>query len=210
MLGITNNTDESITVSTIDEKKPPYLFAFLYIACEIYAVYLTDDFVSGFEVNMLADNETVKIRHIADRSKVTSQAGIRIGEGEHVDRLILGYNDKSISGVRLKTKSNKLKLGDVYQCEYQTEVNNSEGKTAIVGFQMVFGKDRLTEISVFNAPLATKHDFTTQRSSAQHLTLTPSLVSRYTTSPKKLKKGPGDSLKPIFKLYKSSKKNISF
>lgn len=156
--------------------------------------------MSGFEIRMLSDYELTKVSHIAQSKEVTAQSGIKFNEGEHIQKVLFGYDEKAIRGLRLLTNKQKIKLGAVYESEFLVESNKFDSESAIIGFNFVFGEDRIVEISVFSAPLK-KNNESGQVSRMSKTVILPSY---------KNKEEKVDFLKETFKLYKKLKKNKSF
>ena len=156
--------------------------------------------MSGFEIRMLSDHELTKVSHIAQSKEVTAQSGIKFNEGEYIQKVIFGYDEKAIRGLRLLTNKQKIKLGAVYESEFVVESNKFDSESAIIGFNFVFGEDRIVEISVFSAPLKNNND-SGQVSRMSKTVILPSY---------KNKEEKVDFLKETFKLYKKLKKNKSF
>lgn len=159
---------------------------------------------------MACEAETMKISYMANKKDIKSQSGIKFNENEHILRIIIGYDDKAIRGIRLMTNMQKIKLGTVYDCDFIAESDKMNTDKAIIGFQFVFGEDRIVEISIFSAPVNKKlENFSKNALKKQNSVANFNSILFTVKKPKKPKKANEDILKSTFKLYKRLKKSKS-
>lgn len=182
----------------------PFLIL-LEIHCNIYLVYSSENFISGFKCKTLIDNKEKLTKSVPKKKDITEKISLKLHKNEHLIKIKFGYNDIGVKGVKLTTDMQKKTLGNIHSCEFHAESSCSDD-SAIIGFEFVLSENRLVEAGVFIAPILSRldnHAFEMRRKSLvdvpdqedpQHSKINASIAM----------------MKHIIKAYKNLKLNASY
>jgi hypothetical protein len=205
LVGVLNSSNISQNVFTLDERNPPHLLAITDLTCIPKIVYMRNNIINEFEIGMIVDHEKFRIGK-RKKHESTSQSRIIFSNDEHILKVEVDYDDRSILGVRISTNEQIIALGPNHESEFFTEYSVSDNCTAIIGFHMVYSQDRIVEISLLEAPLKKKTQNEPRPSSQFFERFNTHFGQKSSQKPK----GEKDEVKSTFKLYKRLKKNQSF
>lgn len=168
---------------------------------------MSNTILCGFDMRMIIEQEQTRISHIPKKLPVTSQSGIKLRSDEYIQNVEMDYDEKAIRGIRISTDEQLISLGPIGESDFYAKFDKPDIGWAIIGFQFVFGDDRIVEVSVFSAPL-NKKNFSLDAENADRT------IKRFHTHAlnkgQKKDKSSQDELKQAFKLYRQLKKNQSF
>ena len=167
---------------------------------------MKNNIVNEFEIGLLVDHEKHKIGK-RKKHEATSQSKIVFDNDEHILKVEIDYDDRAILGIRISTNEQIIALGPYHESEFFTEYSVPDNLTAIIGFHIMYGADRIVEISLFQAPLSKRLHSDLKPSSNHFLERFHTHIGQKIS---KKFKGERDELKNTFKLYKRLKKNQSF
>lgn len=156
---------------------------------------------------MMIEQEYTVISHVAKKLPITSQSGIKFKKGEYIENIEMDYDEKAIRGIRVSTDEQLISLGPIGESDFYAKFDRPDNTTAIIGFQFVFGEDRIAEFSVFSAPLSKKnYSFDREHNDSAFRRIHTQVANKSL----KKDKNAQDDLKQVFKLFKKLKKNQSF
>ena len=153
-LGVHNDTTGTVQVHTLDLALLCTFYALKQVTCIGYVVYWSSrGYLCGLNVEGVIDGQKSATKYTARDAVVLEQASITLKKGDMLRKILVGSSEKAITGLQLFSDTQKLSLGTLDQSERVSELDYFETDTAIVGFDVYFGADRMVEMSVITAPI---------------------------------------------------------